>query len=126
MNPVPHTRHAATLATKPWLLVLQFLLRLMKNSELAGLLFSYPIDKPIHRGLLKANLLLRLFRQNTPKVSYVSALDIWMCTCIIFVFFALLEYVVVLWYVPLQFDPTFLAEPCTTLRTDESSKRPVL
>lgn len=35
-------------------------------------------------------------RQSTPKVSYVSALDIWMCTCIIFVFFALLEYVVVL------------------------------
>ena len=37
------------------------------------------------------------FRQSTPRVSYVSALDIWMCTCIIFVFFALLEYVVVLW-----------------------------
>merc|ERR1739838_318397 len=35
-------------------------------------------------------------RRSTPKVSYVSALDIWMCTCIIFVFFALLEYVVVL------------------------------
>merc|ERR1719411_884844 len=35
-------------------------------------------------------------RQSTPRVSYVSALDIWMCTCIIFVFFALLEYVVVL------------------------------
>ena len=31
------------------------------------------------------------------QVSYVSALDIWMCTCIIFVFFTLLEYVVVLW-----------------------------
>ncbi len=39
------------------------------------------------------------FRQNTPKVSYVSALDVWMCTCIIFVFFALLEYVVILWSV---------------------------
>ena len=36
-------------------------------------------------------------RQNTPRVSYVSALDIWMCGCIIFVFFTLLEYVIVLW-----------------------------
>ena len=36
-------------------------------------------------------------RQNTPKVSYVTALDIWMCVCIIFVFLILLEYVVVLW-----------------------------
>ena len=36
-------------------------------------------------------------RQNTPRVSYVSALDVWMCGCIIFVFFTLFEYVVVLW-----------------------------
>ena len=38
-------------------------------------------------------------RQNTPMVSYVSALDIWMCGCIVFVFFTLLEYVIILWYV---------------------------
>ena len=36
-------------------------------------------------------------RQNTPRVSYVSALDVWMCGCIIFVFICLLEYVIVLW-----------------------------
>ena len=36
-------------------------------------------------------------RQNTPRVSYVSALDVWMCGCIIFVFFTLFEYVIVLW-----------------------------
>ena len=41
-------------------------------------------------------------RQNTPRVSYVSALDIWMCGCIIFVFFTLLEYVIVLWWVEIQ------------------------
>ena len=35
--------------------------------------------------------------QNTPKVSYVSALDVWMCSCIVFVFICLLEYVIVLW-----------------------------
>jgi len=35
-------------------------------------------------------------RQNTPRVSYVSALDVWMCGCIIFVFICLLEYVIVL------------------------------
>ena len=36
-------------------------------------------------------------RQNTPRVSYVSALDVWMCGCIVFVFLTLLEYVIVLW-----------------------------
>ena len=36
-------------------------------------------------------------RQNTPRVSYVSALDIWMCGCMVFVFLTLLEYVIVLW-----------------------------
>ena len=34
--------------------------------------------------------------QNTPRVSYVSFLDVWMCSCVVFVFLTLLEYVIVL------------------------------
>ncbi|XP_040569238.1 glutamate-gated chloride channel alpha [Lepeophtheirus salmonis] len=51
-------------------------------------------------------------RQSTPRVSYVSALDIWMCTCIIFVFFALLEYVIML----------SLMTKCGKLKKKRSSK----
>jgi len=46
--------------------------------------------------LLTLSAMFGSVRQNTPRVSYVSALDIWMCGCIIFVFFTLLEYVIVL------------------------------
>jgi hypothetical protein len=35
-------------------------------------------------------------RQNTPSVSYIKALDLWMVTCIIFVFSVLAEYTTVL------------------------------
>ena len=34
-------------------------------------------------------------RQNVPRVSYVSYLDIWMLTCMIFVFSCILEFIVV-------------------------------
>lgn len=34
-------------------------------------------------------------RSSLPKVSYIKALDIWMATCLIFVFSALLEYAIV-------------------------------
>jgi len=34
-------------------------------------------------------------RQNTPKVSYVSFLDIWMLMCIIFIFIVLIEFAIV-------------------------------
>ena len=34
--------------------------------------------------------------QNTPRVSYVSFLVVWMCSCFVFVFLTLLEYVIVL------------------------------
>ncbi|CAB4065749.1 GRGLCN [Lepeophtheirus salmonis] len=52
------------------------------------------------------------YKQSTPRVSYVSALDIWMCTCIIFVFFALLEYVIML----------SLMTKCGKLKKKRSSK----
>ena len=34
-------------------------------------------------------------RQNVPRVSYVSYLDVWMVTCILFVFASMIEFVVV-------------------------------
>lgn len=34
-------------------------------------------------------------RQNVPKVSYVSYLDIWMVVCIFFVFYCIVEFVIV-------------------------------
>ncbi|CAG7832575.1 unnamed protein product [Allacma fusca] len=46
--------------------------------------------------LLTLTAMFAAVRQNTPNVSYVKALDIWMVVCIIFVFLTLVEYTVVL------------------------------
>ena len=64
-------------------------------------LFLPPESIPGRTGMAMTTLLtlaamFGAVRQNTPKVSYVSALDVWMCSCIIFVFFILLEYVIIL------------------------------
>ena len=45
--------------------------------------------------LLTLSAMFGSTRQNVPKVSYVSYLDIWMVTCIIFVFVSMIEFVVV-------------------------------
>lgn len=34
-------------------------------------------------------------RQSLPRVSYIKAIDIWMATCLVFVFAALLEFAIV-------------------------------
>ncbi|XP_035706312.1 gamma-aminobutyric acid receptor subunit rho-2 isoform X2 [Folsomia candida] len=46
--------------------------------------------------LLTLTAMFSAVRQNTPNVSYVKALDIWMVVCIIFVFLTLVEYTVLL------------------------------
>lgn len=38
-------------------------------------------------------------RQNVPRVSYTSYLDIWMLTCILFVFSSMVEFVVVQFFI---------------------------
>ena len=45
--------------------------------------------------LLTLTAMFSSVRQNVPRVSYVSFLDIWMVTCIIFVFLCMLEFTVV-------------------------------
>ena len=42
-----------------------------------------------------AEELLFQVRQNVPRVSYVSLLDIWMLVCMIFVFSCILEFIVI-------------------------------
>jgi len=64
-------------------------------------LFLPPESIPGRTGMAMTTLLtlasmFGAVRQNTPKVSYVSALDVWMCSCIVFVFVVLLEYVIIL------------------------------
>lgn len=45
--------------------------------------------------LLTVTAMFGSVRQNVPRVSYVSYLDIWMLMCILFVFFCVLEFTVV-------------------------------
>ncbi|KAG8229278.1 hypothetical protein J437_LFUL009639 [Ladona fulva] len=49
--------------------------------------------------LLTLTAMFAAVRQNTPSVSYVKGLDIWMVVCILFVFLTLAEYTLVLRYV---------------------------
>jgi len=48
--------------------------------------------------LLTLTAMFSSVRQNVPKVSYVSLLDIWMLVCMIFVFASILEFIVVTVY----------------------------
>jgi len=45
--------------------------------------------------LLTLTAMFSSVRQNVPRVSYVSYLDIWMLTCMIFVFSCIMEFIVV-------------------------------
>ena len=45
--------------------------------------------------LLTLTAMFGATRQNVPKVSYISYLDIWMVTCIIFVFASMIEFTAV-------------------------------
>jgi len=45
--------------------------------------------------LLTLTAMFGAVRQSVPRVSYVSLLDVWMLACILFVFSAILEFVVV-------------------------------
>ena len=46
--------------------------------------------------LLTLTAMFGSVRQNVPRVSYVSFLDVWMVTCILFVFFCILEFTLVI------------------------------
>ena len=45
--------------------------------------------------LLTLTAMFSAVRQNVPKVSYISYLDIWMLTCMMFVFSCIMEFIVV-------------------------------
>ena len=45
--------------------------------------------------LLTLTAMFSSVRQNVPRVSYISYLDIWMLTCMIFVFSCIMEFIVV-------------------------------
>merc|ERR1719419_449983 len=45
--------------------------------------------------LLTLTAMFSAVRQNVPKVSYVSFLDIWMLICMLFVFSCILEFIIV-------------------------------
>ena len=45
--------------------------------------------------LLTLTAMFSAVRQNVPRVSYISYLDIWMLTCMIFVFSCIMEFIVV-------------------------------
>lgn len=83
-----------------------FQIEMFRTWNMNIILYVYFLIGRIAMSMTTLLTLIAMFssvRQNVPKVSYVSYLDIWMVVCIFFVFYCIVEFVIVTVMVRNQF-----------------------